>query len=217
MSRLLNVTQCPIFAEGGDVKVTTDFGKNITDYPTAGKVGDHWGLDVVRCTDGKNSKLATIVAIADGIVFAQRKYVKTYDSNGKKIMSPSQGNCVYILHDDLRTITKYYHLADDSVPDYIKDNVRVKKGDVLGYMGNTGYSYGSHCHFQVEYTDQPITDINPKIEGTPIDPEPYLTGEKVIFPLKYIVYAEYETEAEAVAIATALQALGLPFKAGELE
>ena len=148
MSRLLNLTQCPVFKEAGDAKVTTDYGKDITDYPTEGKTGDHWGLDIVRSTGNNNSKTATIVAIESGTVYAQRKYVK----DGEK--SPSEGNCVYILHDDGVTITKYYHLKEGTVPEKIADNVRVEKGEVLGYMGNTGYSFGAHLHFQVEKLDK---------------------------------------------------------------
>lgn len=38
----------------------------------------------------------------------------------------------------------------------------VKAGDVLGIQGNTGYSFGSHCHFEV------------RKDGVAVDPTPYL-------------------------------------------
>ena len=204
MSRLLGLKQVPVFVEEGDAKVTTEFGKDISDYPTKGKTGDHWGLDIVRCTDGKDSTTATICAIASGVIFAQRKYVK----DGEK--SPSGGNCVYILHDDGHTITKYLHLKGGSVPDWVKDNVRVEQGQVLGYMGNTGYSFGAHLHFQVEWLEETPAKISPSIKGTPIDPEPYLTGEKVIGEeYEYAVrIGTFDKKEDAEAFQNALALLG---------
>lgn len=211
MARLLGLKQVPVFVEGGDAKVTTEFGKNIPDYPMPGKTGDHNGLDIVRCTDGKSSTTATICAIADGTITAQRKYVK----DGEK--SPSGGNCVYIRHDGGK-MTKYLHLKYGTVPDWVKDNAEVHKGDILGVMGNTGYSFGAHLHFQVEDID-PDAPITPKLSGTPIDPEPYLTGEKVIgkdkeYAVKIGLFAKRE---DAEVIQAALYALGTDSEIEEYE
>ena len=204
MARLLGLKQVPVFQETGDAKVTTEYGPDIPDYPTPGKTGDHWGLDIVRCSDGKASETATIVAIASGIIYAQRKYMKKGDK------SPSGGNCVYILHDDGHTITKYLHLKEDSVPDWVKDNVRVEEGQVIGYMGNTGYSFGAHLHFQVEWLEETPKKITPSIKGTPVDPEPYLTGEKIIGKEKlyWVKVGAFQAEADAQDIKEALQTLG---------
>ena len=40
----------------------------------------------------------------------------------------------------------------------------VSQGDTIGYLGNTGNSYGTHCHFEVIQN------------GTQIDPLPYFSG-----------------------------------------
>lgn len=191
MADIYKVTQCPVFKEAGDIKLTTPYGANIPDYPTKGKTGNHWGCDIVRCTDGNNSTTATITAIADGVIFAQRKWVK----EGAK--SPAAGNCVYIRHED-GTVTKYMHLKYGTMPDWIKDNAPVKKGDALGYMGNTGNSYGAHLHFQVEVNEKTV------------DPLPYLLGEKVIGARYGVKLSEkYDTEAEAQKVAEALNTLGI--------
>lgn len=194
MSRIIHVKQCPVFKEPGDIAVTTEYGPNIPDYPTTGKTGDHWGLDVVRYID-KQHTAATIICPADGIVEAQRKYVK----NGEK--TPSGGNCVYIRH-ATGLLSKYLHFAENSVPAWIKDNVRVKRGDVIGYMGSTGNSTGVHLHFEVR-------DKN----GNPINPEPYLTGDKDLNgDTAYDVLVTCGDYDKASTTSGALNALGLNSK-----
>ena len=44
----------------------------------------------------------------------------------------------------------------------VKVGQKVKAGDVVGIEGNTGYSFGSHCHFEV------------RKNGESVDPTPYL-------------------------------------------
>lgn len=186
---------CPVFKNGGAFKLTTPYGADIPDYPTKGKTGDHWGNDIVAVgKDGKSSTTDYIIAIADGVIFAQRKWVKQDTKN-----PPSAGNCVYIRHKN-GMVSKYLHLKENTVPDWVGDNVEVKKGAVLGYMGNTGNSYGAHLHFQVETADEKT-----------VDPLPYLLGEKIIDAnTRYGISFEKEEEAEKVV--NALKALGIPAK-----
>ena len=115
-------------------------------------------------------------------------------------------------------MTKYLHLAYGTMPDWIKDGAEVHKGDILGKMGNTGYSFGAHLHFQVEDID-PDAPITPKLSGTPIDPVPYLTGEKVIEGEKeYAVkIGTFATRYGAEVIQAALYTLGTDSEIIELE
>ena len=193
MARLLGLKQVPVFVETGDAKVTTEYGKNIKDYPTTGKTGDHDGLDIVRCTDGKTSSTATICALADGEVIAVRKWVK-----GFRDKDATGGNCVHIKHADGK-VTKYLHLKYGTIPAEIENGAIVKKGQTLGYMGATGLAYGAHLHFQVE--DE---------KGMPINPEPYLTGEIIIGKEKeyFVKIGVFKNKEEAEEVRLALKKLG---------
>ena len=50
----------------------------------------------------------------------------------------------------------------------VKEGDRVKKGDILGYTGATGWVTGTHVHFEI------------KENGVNQDPLPYLEGKKQI-------------------------------------
>lgn len=54
--------------------------------------------------------------------------------------------------------TRYLHLEYGSVT--VKVGDKVNKGQTLGYMGNTGNSFGSHLHFEVLKNNE---KINPTI------------------------------------------------------
>ena len=125
MARLLGLSKVPVFAEEGDAKITSEFGESIKDYPMEGQTGRHTALDLVRCTDGRTSEPATITAMADGVIIAQRKWVK-----GFRAENATAGNCVHIRHNN-GMVSKYFHLEYGSMPDWIKDGAPVKKNDVL--------------------------------------------------------------------------------------
>lgn len=55
-----------------------------------------------------------------------------------------KANYITILHSD-GTFAQYYHLKQNGVKVNIGD--QVKKGDVIGLSGNTGWSKGPHLHF----------------------------------------------------------------------
>ena len=61
----------------------------------------------------------------------------------------------------------------------VKVGQRVEQGDVIGYMGNTGYSFGGHVHFEVRDT-----------ADKKINPVPYLDKDlpstKPASKLKYV-------------------------------
>lgn len=89
------------------------------------KKGTHNGIDVV----GTGSTLDYIVAHSDGTVVQARNNYKTTDTTGG-----SYGNYVLIKHNN-GMYTLYAHMKYNSVS--VKTRQKVKKGQVLGYMGNT--------------------------------------------------------------------------------
>lgn len=98
--------------------------------------GIHNGIDFGwnSSQDGMN---APIYASGDGIVYA----VNDYDKTGK-----SWGNYVKIKHNETE-YTLYAHMKDGL---NVRQGQTVKQGDLLGYMGNTGYCYQNahHLHFE---------------------------------------------------------------------
>lgn len=110
----------------------------------------HNGIDLV----GAGYTLDYVVAHSDGIVVG---VVSNINYNTSKSGRRIYGNYVKIKHDN-GMFTFYAHLKYGSVA--VKVGDRVTKGQVLGYMGNTGYSFGAHLHFEVRNAN------NAKIDPT---------------------------------------------------
>jgi murein DD-endopeptidase MepM/ murein hydrolase activator NlpD len=116
--------------------ITSGFGYR--DSPFTGERVFHSGLDI------SNKPGTEIIATADGkISYAARKALL--------------GNLINIDHGYGR-VTRYGHLEKILV----KPGQRVKRGDIIGLMGNTGQSTGPHLHYEV------------RINGAPIDPLKYI-------------------------------------------
>lgn len=116
--------------------VTSEFGYRIS--PFTGKREFHRGIDIATKV-GKE-----IVAPADGIVAEVCK-------------KPGMGNMVKIKHRNGIT-TCYGHLSKSAV----RKGKRIKRGDVIGYVGNSGRSTGPHLHYGVF------------LNGVPVNPRRYL-------------------------------------------
>jgi hypothetical protein len=76
--------------------------------------------------------------------------------------SSSNGYYVVVDHDGDGNIntgfsTRYLHLVD--VPP-VYEGQTVRQGAVIGYMGNTGISYGKHLHFGVRYQNNGSSSVD---------------------------------------------------------
>ncbi len=116
--------------------VTSGFGNRIS--PFTGQTEFHAGLDI------SNAPGTKIIAPANGRVSfaAEKLYI---------------GNLLAIDHDHGR-VTQYGHLKEILV----NPGQEVKRGDVIGLVGNTGRSTGPHLHYEV------------LINGTPVNPLKYI-------------------------------------------
>lgn len=112
--------------------------------------GWHAGLDfggIVAGVDGD-----PIFATVDGTV-----EIAEFNNGGL-------GNVVWLKHTTDNYYTAYAHLSGFNT----SAGSTVKKGDIIGYMGNTGFSFGTHLHFVV------ATELWGNKEYNTIDPKIYL-------------------------------------------
>lgn len=113
--------------------ITSTFGHRTS--PFTGNREFHRGLDIA----GRQG--TAVVAPADGVVrFAGKKR--------------ALGNAVVMRH-GYGIETRYGHLKEVLV----KKGAKVKRGQKIALMGNTGRSTGPHLHYQVEVNGKPV---NPK-------------------------------------------------------
>ena len=93
---------------------------------------NHKGVDIVN-------RIGTpILATADGVVIYSK-----YNWSG-------YGKLIKIKHFNGYE-TRYAHLNRI----YVKNGDRVKKGNVIGELGNTGKSTGPHLHYEIRYNNRP--------------------------------------------------------------
>ena len=126
--------RCPLDSYG---RITTQFAEP-----------DPWGIPH-RGTDFAAPGGTPIYAIADGVVSAARTM-------------NSYGNCVQVSHgtadDGHRYDSLYAHMSSIAVA----PGAAVQKGDLLGYVGNTGNVYGAgggyHLHLEL------------RVDGGRVDP-----------------------------------------------
>lgn len=65
------------------------------------------------------------------------------------------GNCIIIDH-GFGYKTRYAHLDRFNV----KQGEKVTRGQVIGYVGNTGKATGIHLHYEVHYKGSPVNPVN---------------------------------------------------------
>ena len=103
--------------------------------PFTGEAGQHNAVDISSAVG------QPVRAPADGIV------IKAEWANG-------YGNVIYISH-GYGYSTRYGHLASYNA----RAGQRVKRGDVIGYVGSTGRSTGPHLHYEVRVNNNPVNPL----------------------------------------------------------
>ena len=79
------------------------------------------------------------------------------------------GNLIEIDH-GFGFVTRYAHLS--SFEDDIRPGQEIKRGDLIGYTGNTGLTEGPHLHYEVLLNDRHIDPLTYLIAD--VTPEEYL-------------------------------------------
>lgn len=103
--------------------------------PFTGEPGTHNAIDI------SSAHGQVVRAPADGII------VKAEWANG-------YGNVIYISH-GYGYSTRYGHLRNFAV----RPGQRVKRGDVIAYVGSTGRSTGPHLHYEVRLNNNAVNPL----------------------------------------------------------
>ncbi|WP_129691031.1 murein hydrolase activator EnvC family protein [Gottfriedia acidiceleris] len=107
----------------------------------------HAGIDIVK------KGTVPVVSAADGVV------IRSYKSS-------SYGNVVFISHNiDGKVFTTVYAHMNSYI---VSSGQTVSKGQQIGYMGNTGQSFGQHLHFEFHAGSWTQSKSNA------VDPEKYI-------------------------------------------
>lgn len=140
-----------------------------------GRITQHQG-EVSRLYKGRPHNGLDIGApIGTPVYAADDGIIEAVDNNDRSYYRKYQyGKYVFIKHNNNMS-TLYAHLSKQVV----KEGEAVKRGDLIGYSGNTGYSTGPHLHFGVYWAPSitfkavsPAAGLVPI--GVVIDPEDYL-------------------------------------------
>jgi len=128
--------------------MTLTSGYGVRSDPFRRRAAMHAGIDLAGPTG------TPIYAAADGIV-SYSGWMRGY------------GNLIELAHG--KTIeTRYGHLSKI----FVKSNMRVKRGQLIGLMGSTGRSTGSHLHYEV------------RLDGKAVNPVPYLQATDYLLAME---------------------------------
>ena len=119
-----------------DARLSSGYG--MRNHPVLGGRRGHKGVDLAAPTG------TPVYATADGFV-------------SKADWFSSYGKYISIEH-GASLQTRFAHLSDMVV----SAGDKVKKGDLIGYVGSTGRSTGPHLHYEV------------RVDGAAVDPSPYM-------------------------------------------
>lgn len=105
--------------------VSSEFGKRKN--PFSGQLKNHNGIDLAAAEG------TPVYAIKDGAAYSVI------------LNDPDFGNYIILTHDQGKMTSVYAHLSSVTLEQYQS----VKKGDIIGYVGQTGKVTGPHLHFEI--------------------------------------------------------------------
>ena len=133
-------------AGGARYIISSSFGRRLS--PITEEYEHHAGIDLAAAGG------TPVIAAAHGIV--QKMYIAPPGSR------KGLGNYIILRHNNVYS-TVYGHLNKDKpFASGLKVGSKVKRNQIIGYVGNTGRSTGDHLHFEILRN------------GVRINPYPYL-------------------------------------------
>ncbi|MBO4481501.1 MAG: peptidoglycan DD-metalloendopeptidase family protein [Bacteroidales bacterium] len=135
--------------------ISSGFGRRY--HPILKILRPHTGIDIAA------PKGTPVYATADGVVSRE---------------SPGSGyGIAVVINHGYSYKTLYAHLTKKAV----RAGQRVKRGDVIGYVGSTGLSFGPHLHYEVIKNGVPVNPVHYFFNDiTPEEYDKILESSKVV-------------------------------------
>ena len=132
-------------------KLHSRWTKRPSIWPTHGRVTSEYGYRFHPFTG--------LRLMHEGLDIANEIWTPIYSTADGQVQNVSNwthfGNLVKISHLNGEYLTYYAHLHKASVT----PGQFVKRGELIGYMGNSGRSTGPHLHYEVHHKGRPINPM----------------------------------------------------------
>lgn len=135
--------------------LTSDYGPRTNSY--------HYGIDLAAGGD------VYLIAMADGVI----TYISPNRNTGYNNVPDENLHCdshAGMIEIDIKYnngyVSRYLHVKEESIPDFLGNGTKVYQGQVVGQMGNTGCSTGQHLHYELTFNG---LRVNPNNFGISID------------------------------------------------
>ena len=143
--------------------MTSDWGWRI--HPVHGTKSWHTGIDLAP-----EDSQASVISVFPG------KVIEKFDgATGEGDRSNGGWGNSIVLDIGNGFTNRYAHMLQGSVSSNIKEGDTIPAGTILGTVGSTGTSTGTHLHFQIN-EDGSMNEA----EKSDVDPKPYLEGAEII-------------------------------------
>ncbi len=123
----------------------TGTGKFIWPVPSSKRISSEFGRRW-----GRNHKGIDIVANNGSHILASASGIVIYSGRGLR----GFGNMIVIRHED-----EFYSIYAHNKKNFVRKNEKVSQGQVIGQVGNTGRSTGTHLHFEIRRGDKALNPL----------------------------------------------------------